>query len=80
MDAMQGGDLYQLQQEAILRARATAKKATPREGVAKVDTISKKLPLLSSENMVIIAVLALLLFNGCDDMMLILALALVLIL
>ena len=79
MDAMQGGDLYQLQREAILRARETAKKAMPCEEASKVDTVSPKRPLFSSENMVIIAVLVLLLLNGCDDMMLIVALALVLI-
>lgn len=80
MEAMQGGDLYQLQQEAISRARETAKKAISCKEESNIDTISKKQPLFSSENMVIIAVLALLLLNDCDDMMLILALALVLIL
>lgn len=80
MEAMQGGDLYQLQQEAISRARETAKRAISCKEESNIDTISKKQSLFSSENMVIIAVLALLLLNGCDDMMLILALALVLIL
>ena len=75
MEAMHGGDLYQLQQEAISRARETAKKAAQHESL-KPEKVPVKLPQLSSDNMVIIAVLALLLLNGCHDMMLILALAL----
>jgi hypothetical protein len=78
MESNYGGDLFQLQQEAIQRARETSQRAVKKP---------QNKPLLSlnflSENkdsIIIVAVLAVLLLNGCDDTMLILALALLLLL
>lgn len=79
MESMQGGDLYQLQQEAIMRARETAKKAVPHE-TPPTSNKPSLLPAFSSDSWIVVAVLAVLLLNGCDDMMLVLALALILIL
>ncbi len=78
MEAFQGGDLYQMQQEAIKRARETAGKASPKtEPAAGKDKMSI-LPHIGSDGLIIVAVLAVLLLNGCDDMLLILALVLML--
>ena len=78
MEPSYGGDLYQLQQEAIQRARETSQKAIKKP---------QDKPLLASnflsgnkDSIIIIAVLAVLLVNGCDDTMLILALALLILL
>lgn len=79
MESMQGGDLYQLQQEAIMRARETAKKAVPHE-MPQTSGKPSLLTAFSSDSWIVLAVLAVLLLNGCDDMMLVLALALILIL
>ncbi len=77
METFQGGDLYQMQQEAIKRARETAQKSTVRtESSAKKPVLSH----IGSDEMLLIAVLAVLLLNGCNDTLLILALACMLIL
>ncbi len=78
MESSYGGDLYQLQQEAIQRARATSQKAVNKPQ----DKPGFSLNFLSDnkDNIIIISVLAVLLLNGCDDSMLIIALVLLLLL
>ncbi len=80
MEAFQGGDLYQMQQEAIKRARETAEKASPKKEAVAVKDKMSFLPDIGSDGLIIVAVLAVLLLNGCNDMLLILALVLMLIL
>ncbi len=70
-----GGDLYQMQQEAIARAKQTAQKANHPQ---KAET--KKLIKFEADTMIVLAVLAVLLLNGCNDMLLVLALIYLLIL
>ena len=69
MESIGGGDLYQLQQEAIRRARETAQKAAIKEQPRH------PLPLpafaLKDDTLVIAAILAVLLLNGCRDTLLI---------
>ena len=79
MDSMQGGDLYQLQQEAIVRARQTASRAVA-ESVHKEESGRNLSAVFKSDNMPILAILLLLMVNGCEDKILILALLLLLIL
>ncbi len=79
MEAFQGGDLYQMQQEAIKRARETAGKALPKKEPVAVKERKSLLSGIGSDGWIIVAVLAVLLLNGCDDMLLILALVLMLI-
>lgn len=78
MESNYGGDLYQLQQEAIQRAKETSQKAVDRTSnkhVSSWNTLFK-----DKDCWILIAVLAVLLLNGCDDTMLILALAVLILL
>ena len=78
MESNYGGDLYQLQQEAIQRARETSQKAVKKP--QNKPTFSLDFLSGNKDNIIIVAVLAILLLNGCNDTMLILALALLLLL
>lgn len=78
MESTYGGDLYQLQQEAIQRARETSQKAANKPNIKS--TVSQKFLSDNKDSIIIIAVLAVLLLNGCEDTVLIMALLLLLLL
>ena len=78
MESTYGGDLYQLQKEAIQRARETSQKAVKKpqnKPILLMNFLSD-----NKDSIIIVAVLAILLLNGCEDTMLILALVLLLLL
>ncbi len=78
MESTYGGDLYQLQQEAIQRAKETSQKAVSKPP----DKPMRSMNFLSDnkDSIIIVAILAILLLNGCEDTMLIMALVLLVLL
>jgi|GEM_PF-5978792 len=78
MESTYGGDLYQLQQEAIQRARETSQKAVNKPNIKS--TVPQNFLSDNKDSIIIIAVLAVLLLNGCEDTVLIMALVLLLLL
>lgn len=90
MDMLSDGELYRMQQEAIKRAQETArlspeknKKHSEQRKEAQngfsLKRISEMLNLKSKDSLIITGVILLLLSNGCEDEILILALLFLLI-
>ena len=92
MDMLSDGELYRMQQEAIERARETARRSPSYGGVPLIAAPQKQEPknenqggfslkritemlnLQNSDSLILIGVIALLLADGCDDELLLLAL------
>ena len=87
MDIISDGDLFRMQQEAIERARETARLAqsNPQEtkpenkGGFSLKRIIDSMNFKSNDSLILIGVLLLLLSDGCEDELLILALIFLLI-
>ena len=78
MESTYGGDLYQLQQEAIQRAKETSQKAVKKQ--QNKPMLAMNFLSDNKDSIIIVAILAILLLNGCEDMMLMMALILLVLL
>ncbi len=87
MDMLSDGELFRLQQEAIERAKETARRSPSYSGSqhntilqkenqseSPIKKITEIINLKGNDNLLIIGVLLLLLSDGCDDKLLLFAL------
>ncbi len=85
MEMLSDGELYRMQQEAVLRARETARSAPSNPSKQKenecekrkepfINKLTELLNFKGNDSLLLVGVILLLIFDGCDDELLLIAL------